>query len=351
MASEGLRARIKGWAKRLGVFVAVALLCIGCGELTVRVAAPQKPVWADIYTRHPRLPLFALRPNATYAVDTRETKWSALIDGDGHRVLDATPAGDKPVVLWLGDSFTFGHGIDYQLTFIELLEARGKYRAVNAGVPGYGPVQYRRILEDMLAQGTRPAAVVVMSFLGNDFDDCIANKDLPVVDGVVDPVGGMKSWLQRQSHFYRLAMKAYMPFRARSTYMSTMEAKMRTPDGWNDPKVVEAARVYRDEFARIQAICQRASIPLAVGIIPSRGTMAQLTGAPFPDAGAADYLLIPSKTSEILKGLGVRYLDLGPALAAKPLRETYFNSDGHFTAAGHRLVADALAQAFPELAR
>ncbi len=340
---------LKTWAKRLGTVLAIALISVGCSELLVRVVVPQKPVWMDIYVRHPRLPFHALRPNATYAVDTRETKWSVLIDAHGHRVLAAqdAPSGDRPLAVWLGDSFTFGHGIDYPLAFVSLVEARGKYRSLNAGVPSYGPVQYRMVLEDELAQGIKPARVIVMSYLGNDIDDCVTNKDLPVVDGAVDPVGGIRSWLLRKSHFYRLAQNHYRAFRARNTHVTPLEATMSHPDGWSDPKVVEALRIYREELGRIKTVCDGQSIPLLVGLIPSRALVAQLTGSPFPESAGADYSSIPKKVSGLLDGLGIRSIDLTDVLRSHPLAETYFDGDGHFTALGNKLAAEELAKAIP----
>ncbi len=336
------------WALQVALIGAIAG---GCCELLLRVAAPQPPVWLDIYRRHPRLPFFALQPNARYAVDTRETKWTALTDGEGHRMLPGAPPDDpaRPAVLWLGDSFVFGHGVDYDKTFVVLLSSAGKFRSINTGVPGYGPAQYRQILEDALAQGARPRFVVALSFLGNDFDDCVINKDVPIVDGVVDPVGGWRSYLQRHSHFYRLAMKAYAPFRRRSQYMSGVEAKLTLPDGEKDARVIEALRVYRDELERIKKICAERSIGLFVALIPSRASVAAATGQPFAGDPAADYARVPRKAVAIVTELGIRHLDLSAALAAERLERTYFNSDGHFTPFGHTLVAAALRDAFPEL--
>src|SRR5690606_5372855 len=117
---------------------------------------------------------------------------------------------ERPVVLVLGDSFTFGHGVDYERTFVASLAAREpELRFVNEGVPGYGPVQYRQLLELALARGTRPRAVFVVLFVGNDFQDCIWSKDLPVYEGVLGARAGVKDLVRRRSHLYRLLARVY----------------------------------------------------------------------------------------------------------------------------------------------
>src|SRR5690606_31285854 len=51
----------------------------------------------------------------------------------------AAEAARAPAALWLGDSFTFGFGVDDGETFVDRLDAAhaGGLRHVNLGVPGY----------------------------------------------------------------------------------------------------------------------------------------------------------------------------------------------------------------------
>jgi hypothetical protein len=51
----------------------------------------------------------------------------------------------------------------------------------------------------------------------------------------------------------------------------------------------------------------------------------------------------------VLDDLGIRHLDLTPVLVRRPVSETYFQYDGHFTPAGHALAADAMRAAWPDL--
>jgi hypothetical protein len=72
-------------------------------------------------------------------------------DGDAARVTPAAPPG-ADTYLFLGDSFTFGQGLeDDEALAAQFAKASGlKVRAVNLGVPGYGPNHLVRLFESGL---------------------------------------------------------------------------------------------------------------------------------------------------------------------------------------------------------
>ena len=144
------RGEITSRSARHRPWLIMAVVCLASlssllfGELFLRFVFPQPPSWLDVYRRHPSLPFPALQPNIMHTVDTGETLWTIYTDDHGFRVgkNHAFRKADGPLVLVLGDSFTFGHGVNYADSFVGLLESKTKRRFVNAGVPGYGPVQY-----------------------------------------------------------------------------------------------------------------------------------------------------------------------------------------------------------------
>jgi hypothetical protein len=87
--------------------------------------------------------------------------------------------GEVPVIA-LGDSFAFGLGVPLADTFHERLEAADPRLLVyGAGVPGYGPIDARRMLEDLLTV-VRPRCVVYALCEGNDFQDTAAARFGPL---------------------------------------------------------------------------------------------------------------------------------------------------------------------------
>ena len=150
------------------VFAALLVLLEGGARLLESDGA--RPLFAepDLRTRgrpfvepHPSRG-FALRPG--YADDTY------AIDDDGFRVA-IPPPEDRPILLTLGESTTFGWGVanadTYPAELQRLLHESGRHlRVVNGGVPSYSSTQVLRYLEEVL--DSAPPAAVLISILWND---------------------------------------------------------------------------------------------------------------------------------------------------------------------------------------
>jgi len=257
------------------------LLFGGCvaltlGEAAVRIISPQPPSWLDVYRRHPTLDVFALQPNVDRFVDTGETRWTVYTDGSGFRISKGqNDDADLPVALWLGDSMTFAHGVDHRDSFVGLLNANEgrRYRFVNAAVPAYGPVQYRQTLEYLLEQGLNPRVVLVATFMGNDFYDCVWNKDRPVVDGIIGKRRTLKGFIKRRSHLYRLVSKVYHQLALGEAGARKSEEELSLEESWKHGILKQGLERYRIEFNRIADICRERSISLLVVLIPPRSTV------------------------------------------------------------------------------
>jgi hypothetical protein len=342
-------APARWWLKPL-VSVVALLAMLPLMEVVVRIAAPQPPSWLAIYRPHPALPVFALQANVEALVDTGESRWTVHTDGEGFRVGDANDSReDRPVGLWLGDSYTFGQGVSYDDSFVGRLghEPHRRLRFVNAGVGGYGPTQYRQTLEYLLGTGVRPSVVLVGTFLGNDFFDCVWNKEFTIRDGVLGDDGGWRSFLKRHSHLYRLAAAAAHRIRPPPVSQDLLDRQMADPRNWADGDLRDAERVYREEFARMASLCRERGIELAVVVIPRATTVDALArGAP---AEGSDPALPVRHALAVFRDLGIRHLDLTPALVRVPVDQTYFHYDGHFTPRGHALASDEMRRAWGDL--
>lgn len=320
----------------------MTLVMLAFSEIVVRVLAPQPPSWLEIYRRHPTLPLYALQPNAERSASTGETRWTVITDENGYRVgARATAPSTKPTALVLGDSFTFAHGVDYARGFVSLLEETTELRYLNAAVPGYGPVQYRQILEVELARGLRPRLLLIGIFLGNDLQDCIWPKDLPVRDGVVGDEGGFKSALKRRSHLYRLVANLFHAAAAQGGERNDTPMRTFEPAQWQEGGGFAAVpAILERELGRIAELGKQHGFATVVLLIPSRQAVEAAQGGPRVDG--LDYQLPARLTRDKLDAAGLPYVDVLDALRATPAEQIYFTFDGHLTALGNRLVADAL---------
>lgn len=341
--------------RRQRVFKGVAAAMVVCampviGEAFLRLAAPQPASWFDVYRRHPTLPFYALQADVDQTIDTGETRWRLLTDGDGFRV-SAPPEqrsrqAPARLGLVLGDSFAFAQGVDYEQGFVHRLERATPWRFRNASVPGYGPVQYRQLLSQALEQGERPAFILVSTFLGNDLHDCIWNKDIPVHDGVIGDRGDFKSRLKRSSHLYRLFAKAYHvvappPPVAGGAPLDAYAPASYQPGG----EMHRASALYRREMTTIAELARKHAIPLLVVVIPAPESVKAARGE-LPKSGN-DYDLPRAFATSCLEALEIPFVDLTKVFERHPTDSVYFSHDGHLTPFGNQLVASALTPKLP----
>lgn len=325
------------------------LVSIALAEGVVRVAAPQPPSWLGIYRAHPVLP-YALQPGASFRVDTGATRWSVHVDAAGMRVGEAPPpaAPEAPLLLLLGDSFAFGHGVEYEESIGGLLAADGRLRVANAALPGWGPVQYREMLDFQLAEGRVPDRVLLAIYVGNDFHDCVWDRNVPVRNGILGDPGGVRSWVKRSSHLYRLLSKAYHAFAEPEPgdRYGTVQELVR-PAAWSEPPLVQALPLFRGALAQIAATAAARGIDVRAVVIPASDTVDAVArgAAATPDW---DPLLPNRKSAEALEAAGIPFVDVTGALAKAGARASYLPFDGHLTPAANRVVAGAAAALLAE---
>jgi hypothetical protein len=133
------------------------------------------------------------------------------INRDGFRGDELPPPGNDDVLM-VGDSQVFGLGVEQDDAFAARLARTIGRPVINAGVPTYGPAEYRAVIAEQLAR-RHPRTVVLTINLANDlFEAQHPNKDRHTVwDGwavrretapasVVDFPG--RELLYRRSHLF-----------------------------------------------------------------------------------------------------------------------------------------------------
>jgi hypothetical protein len=219
-----------------------------------------------------------------------------------------------PEIVVVGDSFAMGWGVQQEETFAQVIERRTGRRVLDTAVSSYGTVREMRMLERVdLTRATH----VILQYSQND-----ADENVPFLDGVdhasYEPIEftDMLKWAQR--------VRRYWPGRYTWWFI----------DGWIERRAdagppSQEAPLSRQVEALLAAL-ERAS----PNVMPARTRLVFI---------AAD--CPPVFVDELERALAARR-DL-PAwirdmkVVRLPLVETYA-LDGHWTAAGHRRVADAL---------
>ncbi|HLQ38420.1 MAG TPA: GDSL-type esterase/lipase family protein [Planctomycetota bacterium] len=243
----------------------------------------------------------------------------------------SSPAGTAAAsVLFVGDSYTFGTGVQDGEAYPHVVEAALRQRgvdtvAINAGVPGFNSAQEADLLAELLPV-QRPAAVVV-GYVMNDTE--------PLVIAPMPPEYAYRdcgSWLWEDC---KPLVNQLGNMLGREAPLCTIHKQAPRLDylrGFapGSPLWPRA----RAALLSMQAQCRRAAVPLLLAILPD-------FTKPFGDA--CPYRSIHAQVMAAATAAGLPVIDLLPPLAAQDHRQLQVKGDGHPNAAGHRLLGELLA--------
>jgi len=255
-------------------------------------------------------------PNHEWLSDTEEYQVRYRSNAQGFRD-ERGDAREKPHrIALVGDSLTFGHGVEFDQTYGALLEAQLPETAVdNFGLPAFGLDQIWRSLAEV-ALPARPDLVIV-GFIADDFERSLTafrsdvgfNKPTFVLrDGRLasqTPADAPPGWIRFLDRHSRLFVGA-------KEVVHLAGVRFGIGSWWEPNRAILDA---------MRADCAAAGTPVLFVYLP----MAK--GLRFPALSA------------YMEETGASFLDLGSQTAPG---ELHFPLDGHPNPAGHRFVADAL---------
>jgi hypothetical protein len=344
----------------------LAGMALGCvmAELMARVVAPAAN--ADLLFNSPDaspIGLYVLDPEVLMVP---APNFSAEIRSLGYRIPLRTnslglrgPEATKGGWLALGDSFTMSVQVREEETFAQLLATALGQPVHNAGTDGYSTWQalgrYRQ-----LDKALDVDHVLLTFFLGNDFQDNdrfphILRQSTQLNKGAPIPrqqLPKLESLLLRHSFLY-----AHWRIWNRQRGIQSGADPQR--QGWLDELSIfsreghgrlsqlqagtlRALRDLRDEVRRRGDSLWVAIAPPAFQIVPER--MEATFSVVGLDSTQADLDAPARAVQKILTQLGIRACDLVAPLqeASQGDEPLYFTFDGHWTPAGHRVVADTI---------
>ncbi len=234
-----------------------------------------------------------------------------------------TREGLRRIVL-LGDSVTFGHGLEARDAFPQILERslRGSGRDVevfNLALPGWSTRQ-ERLAYQRIARKYKPN-VVVLGVCLNDLAEMQIN--------LAKPPGFLLS-LFKHSAAVRVALGA-----SRREIGAVEE--LFTAAG--TPRVESAFRLFFDEVRALEAEVRKDGGTFAVAVFPFRFQVE-------PGAPSAS---VQRRIQEFARARSITAFDLLPEIAASTSPADLFLDYDHFSKAGHERVA-AWLEARPEIA-
>jgi hypothetical protein len=269
-----------------------------------------------------------------------------------------------PRILAIGDSFTFGVGVDAEEAWPEVLEdllreeGSPSVAVRNGGVGGYGPLRSSKLLMSE-QQVWGPDIVIHAVYVGNDLEDGNPETYLesPVVrDGRMvardeDFLTRLRFRLRIESHLYAFLRQQFYALYQRTPLAE--RSRTLEPMGLAEwPERIETVSwpAARGAIRAVADWADRRGVRYLVVVVPVKYQVVEPAwndyrrrwggGEDRFDRDHAQHVL-----DRFLEEERIPHLDLLPHVRradARRARSFYFPIDPHWTAAGHRFAADRI---------
>lgn len=277
-------------------------------------------------------PIYGSRLKKDFSCSRHAPEFTMALTTNSHGFRGPEPTGQNPV-LFLGDSFTLGYGVNDGEEFVQLvgneLAAAGLNAPVwNAGIGGAGNGHWIKFLEHEASE--LAPRLVVLQCCSNDFidNDRESMFELNDDDMLIAAASKTLGW-KRRAQGWMEAVPGLSYSHLIALIKQAASKADRTPNHIydNDDKSPEAAthrkrqRLTLALVDRAIALCKEHRWPV-IGINITDGQQSELLAERFETAGVT-LLRIPQ---------------------ASERPEIYFENDGHWNAKGHAEVARLLTK-------
>jgi len=233
------------------------------------------------------------------------------------------PEPDITRILAIGDSWTFGPGVELKDTWPKQLETLlnetgKKFEVINTGVSGYSTQNYLRTLKKF-NNIYHPTTVIVMTTVNDPAGDLVGsshkNSFLTSDDSMV------KLFLKRHSHLAKQLWFLYQKsFSKTNPHVKVIELNQRLGETKNTA-VQKAFKLYNNALIEMRDYCRENNIQLYLTV--------NLAGSAFEE-----------KTKRLAKEEEITYISLSGTKGIKKLHGT--NSAGHYNEQGYQKIAKTL---------
>lgn len=353
----------------LGLFGLVLALLLA--EASVRLLR-LGPLPLAVFEPHPRR-MFTLAPGTEVLFVGEEFTTEVKIGPEGlrHPALLPPEEAPRPRILALGDSMTFGYGVEAEESWPARLQTRLQTtgfpaaEVINAGVVAYAPDQELDLLRELLPK-VRPDLVILALYVGNDPAEVLLHRSAPPMQvspegvllesprGVDLNPGALRGWLAAHSRLYSFARvrihRLLVALGLRQAPALFHADYFRDALGYTNAydanwRLLEQLLVEADRETR------RAGARFLLAVIPMDVQVADRYWAHYKRLGFAlePAVLSDDRPQARLRGFaarsGIAMVDLLPALRAHRDGSLYFARNPHWTPEGHRAAARAIAPA------
>lgn len=355
--------RRRSIGKRLAAATLVLFLGLFIVELVLRVIEGSDGPFRvpDRWRHHALVPMRSRNERWGEARFTVST--NSLGMRDRTSALVPLARGNARRIVFLGDSFTEGIGVEFDETFPTLVEAglraaggvaggnsSGSIECLNSGLSSYSPLLEERTLRELLERGLEFDHLVLLVDSSDPQDELLYRRALGM------DVGHMASATAEQDLFYSAAgIWAYRQFAVVRKLWRTSrhfeprwiwrDSARRDRECWaTDPELIQrwgnqGITLMQESLDRIVALARRRGVSLHMVIYPWPYQIE--AGRATPQAPS----IMEERLADYCSSRGVPLINLYPVfLAREDWRDLFVPGDVHWSPAGHRLVARAIAQ-------
>ena len=249
----------------------------------------------------------------TTRINAAGEEWTIRTDQNGQRLIAHDPRAGRKILV-LGDSLSFGEGIDIKDRFdVKMLPSLPDTRVINTGTMGYGTDQEYMVFRNW-KQHLEPGDTVLIVLNQSDYFDVLRRRFF----------GRAKPYVERADGSYVLRQPSIGLWERWSNWslVATVVARLIEPTTTETLDPSQSIEIIRFILGRI-----REEVPSGVRVVLAH-------------QGTRDFLEPKlGLSSTIFCEFADFCIDLDDALAVDPV---HLLPDGHWSASGHAAVAQVL---------
>ena len=292
-------------------------------------------------------------PYSRFEVSHVEFRNVANIDEFGGRRVPSRVASNLELLPMLGDSFTFGIGVEDEETFVSKLAAQlPTFRVLNFGLPGSALHQQIQIIQFRHAELNNPRRYIIFFFIGNDFADLVAEandvtrsqsvfwvlNDFVHDNSVIRQSFSIQFSRRVFLQLFRAVMLAYGIEPEGSPLFNIMDQRRATYQA-------EAQKTVEVQLVKLKTLQKKLGFTTMIVAIPDAHQLDDSRRQFVADGyGIPLHFLEPFRPNQLLKNViekeGFEFFDTTECLVKTKLGgRLYYQQDTHFRAIGHDAVA------------
>jgi len=297
------------------------------GEVASRYVSPISPGPSILDMDGNKQKISYIEAGQQFRIKTTDFDTVTTITKDGYR---APEAKGSPSVIFMGDSFTYAQGVTDEQTFPALYCKASKLNCANLAVPGASTLYEIDRLEYFLkTKNWTPDMVHFFFFTGNDFSDNLDAASKRELGLPYEPVElNLRPVAVEQKNIIKRSADVGLKYSnlLRVAYYKILPMIRNNPDEVADT-MTKALEVTKGEFARLDKLSHAYAFNYKIYVIH-----------PEPEITHNVYQDMDKKLQSLTP---VSIITLGD-LFKDNTKNYFFPSDGHFSVAGNKKLADFL---------